>query len=366
MDSRVTKLARLLINYSLRLQKGELLLIRGEIVTLPLILAAYEEALHVGANPYIDIVVPDAVEAMFKLGSKAQLEFISPVKKYETDKIDAYLHLWGSQNLNFLAGVDPKRQAITSRARASMMKRWFKRTADGSLKWVGTQYPTQADAQKAEMSLADYEDFVYRAGNLHLTDPVKHWRKIEKEQLRLVRILNRIDRLHIQSATTDLKLQVKGRKWISCHGTENFPDGEIFTSPIENSANGFIQFTYPSTYVGREVTGARLEFKAGRVVSETATRNLDYLKAMLNTDAGARRVGEIAIGTNYQIKRSTGNTLFDEKIGGSCHLAVGASIPESGGKNHSGIHWDMVCDLKRGGEITADGKVIYRNGKFIV
>ena len=309
MDSRVTKLARLLINYSLRLKKGELLLIRGEIVALPAIQAAYEEALRVGANPYIDIVVPDAIEALFKRGNKAQLEYVSPVKKYETDKIDAYIHFWGSQNLNFLSGVDPKRQAMASRARASMMKKWFKRTAEGSLKWVGTQYPTQADAQKAEMSLADYEDFVYRAGNLHLTDPVKHWRKVEKEQLRLVRILNRINRLHIRSATTDLKMQVKGRKWISCHGTENFPDGEIFTSPIENSANGVIQFTYPSTYVGREVTGARLEFKDGKVVSEKATRNLDYLTAMLNTDAGARRVGEIAIGTNYQITRSTGNTM---------------------------------------------------------
>lgn len=366
MDPRVTKLARLLINYSLRLKKGELFLIRGEIVALPLIQAAYEEAIRVGAYPYTDIVLPDTVEAMFKMGSKEQLEYISPIKKLETDKIDAFLYCWGNQNLNYLAGVDPKRQAMTSKAKAPMMKKWFKRTADGSLKWVGTQFPTQADAQKAEMSLSDYEDFVYRAGNLHLADPVKHWKKVEKEQTRLVKILNRIDRLHIQSATTDLKLRVKGRTWISCHGTENFPDGEIFTSPHETSAEGFIQFTFPANYMGREVTGARLEFKKGKVVAESATRNFDFLQAMLNTDAGARKVGEIAIGTNYQIKRSTGNTLFDEKIGGSCHLAVGASIPESGGKNHSGIHWDMVCDLKKGGEIKADGKVIYRNGKFTI
>jgi aminopeptidase len=366
MDPRIQKLARLLVNYSLKIKKGDLFLIKGEIVTLPLLQAVFEEALRLGANPYTEIVLPDAEEAFFKHATKAQIEFISPIKKFQTSKIDAFLYAWGSQNIQYLAGIDPRKQAMQRKAQAPLMKKWFKRTADGSLRWVGTQFPTQADAQQAEMSLQDYEDFVFRSGNLHLADPVKHWKKVEKEQKRLVRILNRIDRLHIKSATTDLKLQVKGRKWISCHGTENFPDGEIFTSPIENSAEGVIQFTYPAVYIGREVQNARLEFKKGKVVAESATRNQDYLTAMLNTDKGARRVGEIAIGTNYQIKRATGNTLFDEKIGGSCHLAVGASILESGGKNHSGIHWDMVCELKKDGEIVSDGKVIYRKGKFII
>jgi aminopeptidase len=201
---------------------------------------------------------------------------------------------------------------------------------------------------------------------VHSGDPVKHWKKIAKEQSRLVRILNRVDRLHIQSADTDLRLRVKGRKWVNCAGTENFPDGEIFTSPHEDSAEGHIRFTFPACYMGREVEDVRLEFKKGKVLNETAAKNLDFLQAMLNMDKGARRVGEIAIGTNYDIKRFSKNILFDEKIGGTCHLAVGNSIGEAGGKNSSALHWDMVCDLKKGGEIKADGKVIYRNGKFVI
>jgi aminopeptidase len=216
------------------------------------------------------------------------------------------------------------------------------------------------------MSLVDYEDFVFGAGHLDSPDPVKHWRKVAREQKRLKRILDRVDRLHVRAADADLKLRVKGRKWISCHGTENFPDGEIFTGPIEDSAAGWIRFSFPAVYRGRDVENVRLEFKKGKVVAESAARNLDYLQAMLNMDPGARRVGEFAIGTNYEIKRFTRNILFDEKIGGTCHLAVGASIPESGGKNKSALHWDMICDLKRDAEIVADGKVIYRNGKFTI
>lgn len=366
MDPRVQKLAKLLINYSLKLKKGQLLVIKGEVAGMPLIQAAFEEAVRVGAHPFIDIAVPDAAEFLLKHGNPEQLKYVSPVAKVQINKVDALLSVWGSQNLNYLAGVDPKRQVMMRQSRGGIMKTLFRRIGDKSLSWVGTQFPTQADAQQAEMSLTDYEDFVYGAGNLHLPDPTKHWKKIAKEQLRLVKILNRIKHLHIRSEGTDLQMNVKGRKWVSCHGTENFPDGEIFTSPVEDSAEGYISFTYPAQYDGRTVENARLEFKNGKVVANSASRNNDYLTAMLNTDKGARRVGEIAIGTNYQIKQGTGNTLFDEKIGGSCHLAIGASIPEAGGKNHSAIHWDLVCNLKKKGEIIADGKVIYRKGKFLI
>ncbi len=366
MDPRVQKLARLLINYSLELKKKQLVKIQGEIVTMPLLQAAYEEALAVGAYPYIEVTCPDANEAILKHGSADQLSFISPMRKLEVNRIDALLVVWGTHNTNYLSGVDPKKQSLQRKARTALQKTLFKRIADKSMTWVGTAFPTQADAQKAQMSLSDYEDFVYSAGNLQQTDPVKHWRKIAGEQMRLVKILNRFNRLHVRGSNVDLKLQVKGRKWISCHGTENFPDGEIFTSPIENTVEGFINFTYPAEYDGRSVNDVRLEFKSGRVVAESASSNLDFLQAMLNTDKGARSVGEFAIGTNYEIQQATGNTLFDEKIGGTCHMAVGASILESGGKNHSAIHWDMVCNLKKDGEIIADGKVIYRKGRFTI
>ena len=232
--------------------------------------------------------------------------------------------------------------------------------------WVGTQYPTFGDAQEADMSLSDYESFVYGAGHLDSTDPIKHWQKIERDQERLVKILNGLDELHVRSNDTDLRLRVKGRKWISCHGTKNFPDGEIFTGPIEDTVEGHVRFSFPAVYQGREVTDVRLEFKKGKVVAETAGKNIEFLTTMLGVDKGARFVGEFAIGTNYDIKNFTRNTLFDEKIGGTCHMALGASIPESLGKNKSAIHWDMVCDLRSGSEISADGKVIYRNGKFTI
>ena len=366
MDPRIAKLAGVLVNYSVQLKKGQLVKIQGETVTTPLIKAVYEEAIKVGAHPYTELRIPDLDEIRLKYAGDAQLKYIPPMKRTEVNKIDALIHIWGSENTRYLAGVDPKRQAMERKAMHPLSKRLFARFAKKEARWVGTQFPTHADAQDADMSPADYEDFVYGAGHIDAADPVKHWNKVEQEQRRLVKILNRLHRIHVRSADTDLKLRVKGRKWISCHGTENFPDGEIFTSPIENSIEGHIRFSYPASYIGRDVEDVRLEFRKGRVVAESAAKNLDYLQAMLNMDRGARSVGEFAIGTNYGIKRFTKNTLFDEKIGGTCHLAVGEGFAESGGKNRSALHWDMVCDLKNGGEIEADGKIIYSNGKFVI
>ncbi|HUV31564.1 MAG TPA: aminopeptidase [Acidobacteriota bacterium] len=366
MDPRVTRLAKLLLNYSLRLKKGQLLKIQGEIATLPLIKAAYEEAVRIGAHPYTDIIVPDNREILLKHGSDNQLGYVTPMSKVEVNRIDALLAIWGSENTRYLSGVKPRRQVLMQRARKPYLTKLFKRSAEGSLRWVGTLYPTLADAQQAELSLTDFAEFVYRAGHLQAADPAKHWKKVQKEQTRLGRILDRVDRIHVRTSGTDLKLRAKGRKWISCHGTQNFPDGEIFTSPIEDSAEGRVRFSYPSVYAGREVEGVELEFRRGRVVRESADKNLRYLTEMLNMDTGSRRLGEFAVGTNYDIKRFSKNTLFDEKIGGTFHMALGASIPEARGKNKSALHWDMVCDLKKGGEIIADGKVIYRNGKFTI
>lgn len=366
MDPRVEKLAKVLVHYSIRLKKGQLFKIIGEMATLPLMKALYTEALEVGAHPYTVVKIADNEEAMLKLGSDAQLKFLSPMERAEVNKIDALAVVWGSENTRHLSGVNPKRQALLRAGRRPLLQRLFKRIADGTLRWCGTQFPTHSDAQEAEMSLADYEDFVFRAGHIHTANPVKHWEKVASEQKRLVKVLNRLDRLHVRAPGTDLRFRVKGRKWISCAGTENFPDGEIFTGPVEDTVEGHITFTFPAVYLGREVRDVRLEFKKGKAVKESASKNLDYLQAMMDMDRGARFVGEFAIGTNYEIKRFSSNTLFDEKIGGTCHLALGASIIESGGKNKSALHWDMVCDLKKNAQIEADGKVIYRNGKFTI
>jgi aminopeptidase len=366
MDPRVIKLAKLLSQYSLKLKKGDLFKIQGEIAALPLMQALYHQALEVGAYPYMSLRDAETEEYFFKHATDDQLKFVSPLPKLEVDRIDAHATIWGSQNTRYLAGVDSKRQAIQQKAMKPLIQKRFKRMGNGSYRWLGTQFPTFADAQEADMSLSDYEEFVYGAGHLDAADPIKHWQKVETEQKRLVKILEAADQFRIRSDDTDLRFRAKGRKWISCHGTVNFPDGEIFTGPIENSVEGHIQFTFPAVYMGREVTAVRLDFRKGKVIAEKAAKNLEFLKNMLGVDAGARFVGEIAIGTNYDIQQFTRNTLFDEKIGGTCHMAIGASIPESLGKNKSAIHWDMVCDLRKGSEITADGKTIYRNGKFIV
>lgn len=366
MDPRIKKLAEVLTHYSLELKKGQLIKIQGETATMPLIKAVYKEAIDVGAYPFIQIIVPDADEHLLRNGTDAQLKYLTPMVKLEVRKMDAFLNIWGGENTCYLSGVDPKRQALRRKSRKSISELFMRRAAKGELRWCGTQFPTLSDAQEARMSLSEYEDFVYGAGHILKGDTVKHWKKVHSEQQRLIKILNRVDRLHFISNDADLKMSVKGRTWINCSGRENFPDGEVFTGPIENSAEGKIRFSYPAVYAGNEVEDVTLEFKRGKVVNFTAAKNEKFLKGMLEMDKGAKFIGEIAIGTNYDIKRYSKNILFDEKIGGTCHLALGAGYPESGSKNKSGLHWDMVCDLKQGGEIIADGKTIYRNGKFLI
>ncbi len=365
MDPRVVKLAQLLVNYCLELKEGQILRIQAETVSYPLIRAVFEEAINVGAQPYVATSFPDLEEYLLRHGSETQLGWLSPITKTEISSVDAWLVIWGSHNTRYLSGVDAKRQAVKQHARGPIVKKLFKRIADGDMRWVGTQFPTLADAQEAEMSLRDYEDFVFRAGHIHTRNPVDRWMKMKEEQERLVAQLDRLDQIHVRSDRVDLKLRVGGRHWISCHGTQNFPDGEIFTGPIENATEGSVRFSYPAVYHGRAVNDVELTFKKGRVVSATASQNETFLTEMLGMDPGASRLGEFAIGTNYEIKRFTRNTLFDEKIGGTFHMAVGASFPESGGRNKSALHWDMVCDLTAG-EIEADGKTIYRNGKFVI
>ncbi len=246
------------------------------------------------------------------------------------------------------------------------LETYLKRAADGQLRWVGTQLPCQASAQDAEMSLRDYEQFVYRAGLLHEQDPASAWRKLSEQQQRLTDYLNGKDQVRfVTPQGTDLTVQVTGRTWINCNGQENFPDGEVFTGPREDATEGTVCFSFPAVYGGREVNGVRLTFRDGKVVEASAEKGEDFLLAMLDQDPGARVLGEIALGTNYSITRYTKNTLFDEKIGGTFHAAVGSSYPETGGRNESGLHWDMVCDLRQGGEVFVDGERLSRDGRFL-
>ena len=264
-----------------------------------------------------------------------------------------------------LASVDPKRIARTRKALALISKIGMDRTADGSLRWTLTVYPTHAMAQDAEMSLADYTEFVFGAGMLNEEDPVAFWRAEGERQGSLIQWLNGRDRVELKGENIDLTLSVRGRTFERSDGKYNFPDGEIFTSPVEDSANGWVRFKYPAIYQGQEVTDIELWFEDGRVIKERAAKNQEFLTSLLDLDPGARALGEWGIGTNYGIQRFSKHMLFDEKIGGTIHFAVGAGFPECGGRNESGLHWDMLCDMADS-EIVVGGDLFYRNGRPII
>lgn len=364
-DPRIEKYAEVLLKYCIKLKKDQLLSIRATPLATPLIKELYKQSLLIGAHPYTRIIVDGLMEIYFKYSSERQLKFITPLQKYELEKTDALVSIMSSFNTKELSNVDPKKQAIAQKAAAPLMKKYMARAAKKEFFWVGCLYPTAAAAQDAGMSLSDYEDFVFAACRLDKKDPVAEWKKLTKYNARIIRYLSRKKVIRIVAPDTDLTYNVAGRKWINCDGENNFPDGEVFTGPHEKSANGHIRFTFPAVYHGREVEDVRIEFKDGKAVKATADKGEKYLNAMLDMDRGARYVGELAIGTNFGIREFTRNTLFDEKIGGTVHMALGKAYPETGGKNESGLHWDMICDLRKGGSLFADGELFFKNGKFL-
>jgi len=365
VDARLTKLAKVLVNYSLKLKKGDFFVIEGNVESRPLAVEVYKEAIAVGANPLIVPIYEECKEIMLRNGSDEQISYSNPLNVELMKKADALLTIWAEVNTKALTTVDPSKLNLFAKGRKESMNIYFERTANGSLRWCGTQYPTQASAMDADMSLFEYEDFVFNSGYLNEAEPAKEWERIHNEQQRLVDYLNTKKIIEVKSKDTHLTFSTEGRKWINCDGTVNFPDGEVFTSPVENSMNGHVRFTYPAIYMNREVIDVELTFKNGRVVSAKAKKDEAFLNEILKSDEGASCVGEFAIGTNYNIKQFTKNTLFDEKIGGTIHIAVGSSIGEAGGVNKSAIHWDMICDMHEG-EIYADGELFYKNGKWII
>lgn len=364
-DIRLQKLAHLIINYSLDIKKGEYLQISGSVVTEPLLKELYREALKVGAYPEITTFLEGISEIMLKEGSDEQLQFVSPLNKTIAEKYDATIHLLGGVNTKELAGVDPKRIVARRRGMKELVDIKQKREANGEYRWCLTQFPTHSDAQEGNMSLEEYEDFVFKAGLIDKEDPTAEWKRISLEQDKVVKYLDTKKEIRIISKDTDLKMSTEGRKWINCDGKVNFPDGEVFTGPVEDSVEGHIRFSFPGIYAGKEIEDIRLTFKKGKVVKAEATKGEELLLALIDTDEGSRTLGEIAIGTNYGIQQFTRNMLFDEKIGGTVHAALGAAYPSTNAKNESSIHWDMLCDMRDGGKIYADGELFYENGKFL-
>lgn len=364
-DIRLNKLAKLLVNYSARVKKGDFVFVRCDEVASPWMSEVVKEAILAGAHVETLLTSEEVSEIKFKYSSEEQLKESNFMMENMIRRADVFLTAWGSRNTKANSNVPAERIRLASLGATSWREIFSERMGNGSLRWCGTQYPTHADAQEASMSLSEYEDFVYGAGLLDSEDPTAEWKRISLEQEKWLRYLDKKEELHIVSEGTDIKVGIKGRKWQNCDGRQNFPDGEVFTSPVEDTINGYITFSFPGIYSGKEIEGIRLEVKEGRVEKATAKKGEDLLKSLLETDEGASRFGEVAIGTNYGIQRFTRNMLFDEKIGGTVHLAIGDSMPEAGGKNRSVIHWDMLCDMRNGGKIFADGELFYENGKFI-
>ena len=365
-DPRTETVARILVDYSVQVQPNQLVRITGTPEGAPLILAVYQQVLERGAHPWLQIGLGAAQELFYTYAGDTQLDYVPPFAKEVVEQIDASIGIWTDVNTKELTSADPAKQSRRATAMRPLSDRFLERAARKELHWTVTIYPTHAFAQDAEMSLREFEGFVYSASLVDEPDPIKAWRAISKEQQRVVDWLNKAREIRVLGPDTDLKLEVTGRKWENCDGHENFPDGEIFTGPIEESVNGRIRYTFPACAYGREVEDVRLEFKDGRVIKATAAKNEPFLLQMLETDEGARYVGEFAFGTNRGIQRFTKNTLFDEKIGGTIHLALGKGYPETGSKNSSAIHWDMVCDLRDGGEVRVDGTLFLKDGKILI
>ena len=365
-DPRIEKLADLLVNYSVAVKPGDKVVVQGSIAGEPLLQAVFASVLKAGGNPIVMPSLPGSEETMYRYANDAQLQHVPEPQKLIMSTYDARIVILAEQNTKELSHVDPAKMVLRSRARTELMKIMMERSAAGSLRWVLGPYPTNALAQDAEMSLSDYEDFVYSACLPDMNDPIGYWRKFSDWQQKIVDWLKGKQRVRVKGKETDLTMSIAGRQFINCNGKVNMPDGEVFTGPVEDSMNGHVLYSFPAIEHGHEVSGIRLTFEHGQVVKATAEKNQEFLLKTIATDEGSRRVGEFAIGTNEGIKQFTREILFDEKIAGTFHMALGAAYPETGSQNESAVHWDMICDLRDGGEIWVDDVLLYKNGKFVI
>lgn len=367
MDNLWEKYAKVLVDYSVKVKKSELTIIRaGSYVAQPLIKEIYRQVLLRGGYPVVRMAVDGLSEVYIQNATDEQLEYIDPMTEIEYDKAKNLISIGAPLNVKNMARQDSKKLAKRSGVMKRLSEKMLKRSAEGDLNWVIADFPTQALAQEAKMSLDEYTDFLIKACWLHIDDPVAKWKEIGEKQEKIANYLNSKSKIRITGDKTDITFNVAGRIWKSCAGECNFPDGEVYTSPIEDSANGQIYFDFPQIYHGNEAQKVLLTLENGKIIDAKAEKGEDFLNNMLDMDDGSRFVGEIAIGTNEMVQDVTGNILFDEKIGGSIHMAAGASYPDTGGKNVSGLHWDLIKNMKNGGKIYADDVLIYENGKFLI
>jgi len=363
-DARVVKLAQILVDHSAEIKPGDRVAIEATTAAQPLVRALCAAILDRGGYPHLLLDLPDQDEILFAHAKDEQLDAIPTFRKLAYEQFESRIRIHSATNPRALSSVPPARQQRRQKALAPILATQMRRGADRSFKWVSTLYPTEGFAIEAEMSLSAFEDFVYRACHADQADGVAYWNKVESKQQKIVDRIEGHDQVILRGPNVDLSLSIKGRNFLNAAGKANMPDGEVFSGPVEDSVNGFVRFTYPAIYSSVLVEGVELTFKDGKVTKAQAEKNQPFLMEMLESDPGARYVGEFAIGTNYEIDRFSHNILFDEKLGGTFHMALGAGYPETGSVNKSIIHWDMICGMQKDAEILLDGEVIYKNGKF--
>jgi aminopeptidase len=365
MAEILQKYAALLTGYCLELKKGERLYIQSTTAAEDLVREVYREACRIGVHTEISLTIREQNRIFLSQEDDSLLEYISPAYQFAVENFEAFLIIRAPYNLKEDFNTDAAKAGRRQHHLKSVQQTFFRRIADKSMKRCVCQFPTPAAAQEADMSLEEYQHFVYNACHLYAEDPVSEWIEVRSRQQHIVDLLNQADQIRYVSPATDISFSVKGRTWINSDGRANMPSGEVFTGPVENSLNGHIHFDYPSIFMGNEVQGITLWVRDGEVYQWKAEKGEKFLDTIFNIE-GARYFGEVAIGTNYNIQKATKNILFDEKIGGTVHMAIGQSYIQTGGKNVSPIHWDMISDMKSDGEIWADGTLIYRNGQFLI
>ena len=351
-NSRIKKIASLLVEHCARVKQGEYVEINSKPKAEPLIKEIYKQVILKGAYPRLNLSLDGIGYIYYKHATPKQLKKFPEIAYYEAKKTDAFITVDASENLKELSTIDPKKIALRRKVIDPISKEVLKK------KWVIFAYPTAARAQLAEMSLEEFEDFVYNACFLDWEKESKNWKKLAK-------LLNKTDKIRILADDTDIRFSIKGRNAVVDDATYNMPGGEVFTAPLEKSTQGYIKFSFPAVYGGKEINGVYLEFKNGRVVKAKAEKNQDYLQALINIDKGSKYLGELGIGCNYRIKKFVKQILFDEKIGGTIHLALGNAYKECKGTNKSALHMDMIVDLRKSGEVYADDRLIIKNGKFV-
>ena len=365
MQSIYEKYAKLLVNYSLELKPGDKFLISSTYLAEDLLKAIYKEALTAGAHPEFRVALNGTEKIFYDNASEKQLATASPIIEYAVENYEAWVSVSAPFNMKELQGVDAKKKQTVGISRTKINQTITRRSVDGSFKWSYCVFPADSAAQECGMSLSEYQDFVFSACFLYDDDPIAKWCELRDNQQKIVDFLNTKEQIRYVGNDIDISFSCAGREWINSAGTNNMPSGEVFTSPVEDSVNGHVRFSYPGFYFGEQIEDIRLEVKDGLVVKWQAAEGKDLLDKIFEIP-GARRFGEVAVGTNKGIKKFTKNMLFDEKIGGTIHMAVGDAFPEAGGKNESAIHWDMLADMTGGGQIFADDELVYENGDFII